>query len=273
MIKKVLFRALLFFVLPILVIILLFNVNTYLGILGILAYIAMIIVTNLTLIYCNKGRIEYAKGNLEEAAKWYKKAAKGKNVDANVITNYGFILFKSGKVEEAEKIFNSVINKSKTSDEKNLAKANLALVTWKKGNLDEAISMMKEVTKNYKTTSIYASLGYLVIERGDLDEALEINLEAYDYNPDNAIIQDNLAHLYHLRGEMDKAEELFTKLMETEPHFPEAYYDYGQYLEDCDKEKEAMEMYQKALTLPFNFNSTISKEKVEESYERLGTRD
>lgn len=272
MIKEMLLKMVLFAGIPIGVIIILFIINPYLGIIGIALYIAGLVLYNMTSIYCIRGRSEYSKGNLKEAARWYEKAAKSKRASNMVIVNYGFILFKTGKLEEAEKIFLSAVKNSKNKDETNMAKANLALVSWKKGNLDEAISMLKEVISEYKTTSIYGTLGYLAIEKGDLDEALKINLEAYDYNPDNTVIQDNLAHLYHLRGEMDKAGELFEKLMGNNPHFPEAYYDYGQYLEDCGKANEAAEMYQKALSCEFNFNSTVTRERIRERYEKLTGR-
>lgn len=272
MIKKLLLKLLLYFIVPIIVIIMLFKVNIYLGIFGTIAYFVTAILINLTLLYSFKGRIEYKEGNLEEAVKWYKKATESKKAGADVIIIYGFILFKMGKTEEAEKIFLSVIQNSKSSDEKNMAKSNLSLILWKKGELDKAISTLKEVILEYKTSSIYGSLGYLVIEKGNLDEALEINLEAYDYNCDNTVIQDNLAHLYHLRGELDKAGEIFVKLIKNKPHFPEAYFDYGQYLEDCGKAKEAVEMYQKALSCQFNYNSTVTREIVQECYEKVSDK-
>jgi tetratricopeptide (TPR) repeat protein len=270
--KKPLLKLILFAGIPVMVIIVLFKINVYLGIAGIISYIAALVLFNMTYIYIVKGQIEYRKGNLEKAASWYEKASKSKKAPINATVVHGFILFKTGKLEEAEKVFLSAVENSKSKDDTNMAKSNLALVLWKKGKLDDAISMLKEVIKEYKTTSIYGTLGYLAIEKGDLDEALEINLEAYDFNPDHPVIQDNLAHLYHLRGEMDKAGELFKKLIESNPHFPEAYFDYGQYLEDCGEINEAAAMYQKALSCQFNYNSTVSRERVLECYERIADK-
>jgi len=132
--------------------------------------------------------------------------------------------------------------------------------------------MLREVITEYRNTAVYGSLGYLAIEKGDLDEALKINLEAYDYNSDNAIILDNLAHLYHLRGEMDKAKEMFEKLMEKEPRFPEAYFDYGKYLEDAGDLEKAREMFSRALKCTFNFNNTITREQVQQELDRLNSK-
>ena len=112
--------------------------------------------------------------------------------------NYGFILLKTGKLDEAQRILQECVSQGRSEDEKNLAKSNLALVLWKKGQLDQAISMLQEVIVKYKTTAIYGSLGYMLIEKGDLDEALKFNLEAL-IQPENAIILD-MRLTVHLRG-------------------------------------------------------------------------
>ncbi|WP_252891475.1 tetratricopeptide repeat protein [Thermoclostridium stercorarium] len=257
---------------PLIVLLILFRISKTAGILGMLAYLVLIFVYNINLFYQIKGQTEYSKGNLQMAEKWFKKAAESGKANADVLVNYGFILFKEGKLKEAEEAFSKAMQKSKNQDEKNRVKSNLALVIWKKGELDKAFGMLKEVIAEYKTTAVYGSLGYLAIEKGDLDEALKINLEAYDYNSDNAIILDNLAHLYHLRGEMDKAGEMFEKLMEKKPHFPEAYYDYGKYLEDAGELDKAREMYEKALKCTFNFNNTITREQVQKELDRVNEK-
>jgi len=267
--KNSLLPLVLYGAIPILAIIILFRINKVAGFLSILAYLLLIVIFNLNIIYRIKAQTEYNKGNLKMAEKWFKKATESKKAGTDVLVNYGFVLFKEGKLKEAEEILLEAVDKSKNKDEKNLAKSNLALIVWKKGELDKAYEMLKEVIAEYKNTAVYGSLGYLAIEKGDLDEALEINLEAYEYNSDNAIIQDNLAHLYHLRGEMDKAGELFDKLIQKEPHFPEAYYDYGKYLEDAGDIQKARDMYRKALSCKFNFNNTITKEQVQNALDRL----
>ena len=205
---------------PIIVIIILFKIDTIVGLIGIVTFLLLIIVVNRNLIYRLKAQLEYGKGNLDNSIKWFAKAANAKKVKADVLVNYGFVLLKSGKLDESEQVLTKAMDKSSSSEEKNFAKSNLALVVWRKGDLDKAIEMLKEVILEYKNTAVYGSLGYLLIEKGDLDEALKVNLEAYEYNSDNAIIQDNLAHLYHLRGEMYKADNLIEKLKKG--CFPEA---------------------------------------------------
>jgi len=267
--QKSLFSLIFLGAIPVIVIIILFRINKLAGFIGILAYLLMIVLLNLNIIYRIKAQTEYSKGNLRMAEKWFRKAAESKKAGTELLVNYGFVLFKEGKLKEAEEILRKAVEKSSNKDDKNLAKSNLALVIWKKGDLDTAFEMLKEVIEEYKSTAVYGSIGYLAIEKGDLDEALKINLEAYEYNSDNTIILDNLAHLYHLRGEMDKAGELFDRLMQKEPHFPEAYYDYGKYLEAGGDIQKACEMYRRALNCRFSFNNTITREQVQNELGRL----
>lgn len=262
--SKPIIGLIIYAVVPAFVIYILFRLNTFAGIFGIVAYFALIFMMNRIPIFRLRAQIEYNKGNYENAAKLFEKAVNSKNAGIDVYVQYGFVLLKSGRLAEAEKILSHALDKSRNNDEKNLAKSNLALAIWKKGDLDTAYTMLTEVISEYKTTAAYGSIGYMAIEKGDLDEALKINLEAWEYNPENAIIQDNMAHLYHLRGDMEKAGEIFKKLVEKEPHFPEAYYDYGRYLEDMNKNDEAAEMYRKALSRTFSFNSTITREQVQQ---------
>lgn len=264
-----LLRMLVYVVVPIILIIVLFRWNIWFGLLGIVLFVLVIAAANRSRIYFIRGKIQYGKGNFDEAVKLLGKAVKGGKTSVEAMASYGFVLFKAGHLQEAEEVLVKAVQKSSTADQRNFAKSNLALVLWKKGSLDEALEMLKEVISEYKTTAVYGSIGYLAIEKGDLDYAMKINLEAYDFNSDDPIIIDNLAHLYHLTGDFDKASELFGKLIEKNPGFPEAYYDYGRFLEDTGKYEEAFEMYNKALSCTFNFNSTITKEQVGERRDKV----
>jgi len=266
---KKLLQMLVYTIIPIILIIILFRWNIWFGIIGIVLFVLIIAALNQSRIYFIRGKIQYGKGNLDEAVKLLGKAVKNGKASVDAMASYGFLLFKTGHLQEAEEVLVKAVKRSSTADQTNYAKSNLALVLWKKGNLDEALTMLKEVISEYKTTAVYGSLGYLAIEKGDLDYAMKINLEAYDYNSDDPIILDNLAHLYHLTGDFEKASELFEKLVEKKPRFPEAYYDYGRYLEDAGKYEEAFEMYNKALSCPFNFNSTITRDQVGERRDKV----
>jgi tetratricopeptide (TPR) repeat protein len=161
------------------------------------------------------------------------------------------------------------MSKLLSADDKMNVKSNMALVLWKKGQIDDALNMLKEVFENYKTTTIYGSLGFLLILKGDLDKALEFNLEAYEYNDSNAVILDNLGQTYYLMGEYDKSKEIYKKLVSSNPSFPEPYFNYGLVMKQKGNVERALELMNQALTYRFSFLSTVSKEEIEAEIEKL----
>jgi tetratricopeptide (TPR) repeat protein len=150
-----------------------------------------------------------------------------------------------------------------------LLKSNIALVQWKKGQLDDAVATLEEVFAGFKNTAVYGSLGYLLILKGDLEKALEFNREAYDYNNQNAVIVDNLGQNYYLMGEYDSAGEVYEKLLAGKPDFPEPYYNYGLVLAATGCRERALELFRKALEQKFSFLSAITREEVEHAIRKL----
>lgn len=265
-------NALLYLILPLLVIFIVSWFSHALSIILIAAYILCGLYRLRGTIYTIIGNWTYSKGNIDNAIRWFKKAYNIKNRKPNTVVSYAYLLLKSGDTEESEKILTSLINTNIGNDNKMLAKSNLALVLWKKDRLDDAIAMLEEVLESYKTSTVYGSLGYLYIAKGDLDKALAFNQEAYEYNSYNKIILDNLGQTYYLRGEYDKAEEIYDKLMLTNPTFPEAYYNHALLLDKTGKTEKAVESLNKALTFKTTFLSTVTGEEIEEKIKDLSAK-
>lgn len=257
--------------LPIIFIILLFVFRPLFGFLGILVYIAYLLFKNRSNLFKYIGGMKYSKGDIDTALAWLKKACESGNPTARTKISYAYLLLKAGKFDESEKVFAGLYKMTLSPDDKNLAKSNEALLIWKKGNLEGAVSILEEVIEEYKTSAVYGSLGYLLLLKGDLDRALEFNLEAYDYNNLNSIIQDNLGSTYYLREEYDKAEEIYEKLLASNPTFPEAYYNYGLVLLKKDNPKKALEFMEKSLNYKLTFLSTVTRDEIETKIEEVKT--
>jgi len=209
------------------------------------------------------GKYYYAKGNSQQGLQWFERAYRSKKATPYTMVLYAYILLKNGNINVAEEILSNLLNSKLDFTDKMNVKSNYALVLWKKGLIEDAVKMLEDVIKQYENTTVYGSLGYILIASGDLDKALEFNLKAYEYNDSNGIIVDNLAQTYYLRKDYQKAEELYKKLMELKPAFPEAYYNYGLVLLQLGKNQEAYESMQKALQYEFSYLSTITKQEVE----------
>ncbi len=255
-------KSLVWFFLPVAVIIILMLSDIWAGTIALAAYILALVILKREKFYTIIGAYNYTRNNIDKAYKWYRRAYNdGKGKPRNVVI-YGYLMLKSGKPDEAESIIKNLLQRDIPKEDRLFAKSNLALAIWKKGDLDGAVEILENVFKEYKTSIIYGSLGFLLILKGDLEKALAFNLEAYDYNNSNAVIQDNLGQTYYLRGEIEKAEEIYGKLIPANPSIPEAYYNYGLVLMNKGKKTEAADNFRKALDYRFTYLSTISEEDV-----------
>jgi tetratricopeptide (TPR) repeat protein len=183
--------------------------------------------------------------------------------------SFAYLLLKQGRNEEAGEVMEHVMKGSglKGNEEIN-AKSTMALVLWKKGDLDGAVEMLTDLHDKYKNSTVYGSLGYLLMLQGDYKKALGYNLEAYEYNGSDKVIQDNLGQNYYLLGEYDKAQEVYEKLIEESPQFPEPYYFYGKVLIARGKLEEGLESMKKAMNYKFSFLSTTTMEEIEEEIKK-----
>jgi len=262
-------KVLINLILPLALIIILGKINIWLSIAGIVIYISIMLYTGRAVIFSVMGGRSYSRGDLDKAIMWFERIYNLKNPPVRSCVSYAYIVLKKGDTEKADDILQNVLKNNPPSFDVPYINSIKALVLWKKGEIDEAVSLLEDVIKSYVTTSVYESLGYMLIEQGDLEKALKVNLEAYEYNSEDKVIQDNLGQTYYLLGDYDKAKEIYEKLIKNIPTFPEAYYNYGLLLEKLGDKEKAADMMKKASGLNFSALSTVSKEKIESELERI----
>ena len=190
------------------------------------------------------------------------------------MVQYAYFLIKAGEYEKAQTLYNNYIFKDiskKKAKDKLLCDINYALLVWKKGDLDYAIELTEDLLEKYKNTAIYVNLGLFKILKGDYENALKTNLEAYDFSPEHLGVLDNLGLNYYHLGEYDKAKEIYEKLFEIKenPSFADCYYNYGNVLLALSLKEEAKAMYEKALTSEFSVFSSVTMEQAEEAIKNL----
>lgn len=241
-----------------------FFVNKLIGIAALAVFALYKIYTNRSFIIVLKANRAFAKNRREESIKLFEKVYNTKGCSFRNKNTYGLLQLKYGDVNKACEVYKELLSENMDENSAKIVRGNYSMVLWKQGRLDEAIEMLKEVYKTYKTSAIYGTLGTFLIEKGDLDEAYKFILESYEYDDTDKVILDNLGQIYYLRGENKKAIETFEKLMEQKPHFPEAYYDYAKALIKEGKYEKALELSKKALSKEFTNLSTIKREDVEE---------
>jgi len=257
------------FALPVIGVIIAARINKWLGIAALLAYLLILVYISRARIYTIIGTRKYGLGRLDEAIKWFGRAYATKRASVRAAVNYAYLLLKNAELQKSEEVLQKEAKKHPENQELPYLKSILALVLWKKGELDQAVEMLGEVIQTYRTTSVYGSLGFMLIQKGDLEKALQFNLEALDFNPRDNIINDNLGQNYFLLGQYDKAREIYENLLAKAPSFPEPYYNYGLLMEKLGNREEALESMKKALSMKFSYLSTITREEIETAISRL----
>jgi tetratricopeptide (TPR) repeat protein len=262
-------KWLVYFLLPAVIILIAMMINRWLGIAALLVYLAILVYLIRPALFTLIGSRKYGQGKTDEAIRLFERAYATGRASTRTSVMYAYILLKHKDLQKSDEILQKLINDKKNSQQLPYIKSIMALVLWKKGNIDEAVSMLEEVIKTYKTTSVYGSLGYLLILQGDLEKALKYNLEAYDYNSSDNIINDNLGQNYLMLGNYEKAAEIYGPLLAKNPTFPEPYYNYALVLDKLGDREKAIETMKKALDQKFSYLSTITKEDIEAKIREL----
>ena len=253
-------KTLINLLLPILIAFAAFNMGgPIIGFAVVIIMVIYFIYKRLPEIYILMAKFNYLKDN-EKMFSLLEKAYKTGRMKPDHKIYYGYMCMREGKYDAAERLYNAALALQKDEGVLARAKTNIALLLWKKGNIDEAVATMDEVYKNYKSTVVY---GYLLLEKKDLEKALEINLAGYDYDNRSDIICDNLAQNYYMLGDYEESRKYAEEVIERAPQFPMPYYNYAKTLIALGEKEKAAEMLKKALTYPFSGVAAITKQEVE----------
>lgn len=247
-----------------------FRFNAYLGN-GLLSIFILYKLYSLrSYFYAMVGNTNYAKGQKDKAMQYFKKASEIKNCSPRIATSYAYLLLKEKDVEGSKEILDKLMSKSNLKlEEESIIKMTLALVYWKKDDINLAVETLEEVYSKFKNSTLYESLGYLLIIQGNYNKALEFNLEAVDYDGSNDVIKDNLAQSYYHLGNYEKASEIYESLTSKGASFAEPYYYYGLLLKKKGETEKAKEMIKTALNFKESFLSRLTKDMMEMELNKL----
>ncbi len=233
------------------------------GVLLLLALAVYVYLANYTNLCMSKAIQQYGSGNVDAAFHWFSKAEK-RGMNGQQKITYAYYLMREGRVEQSEAILNGLLAFKLSPEIKNSAKSNHAILLMKTGRLDEAREELEEIFPTFRTSNVYGSLGYLYILGDDMEKAKEFNLEAYDFNKENAVILDNMVQLYTKLGDYETAYQYATELMEKKPIFIEAYYNAAVVEKELGKLEDAKAHLEHAFTIRPTFLTTVSHEMLQE---------
>jgi tetratricopeptide (TPR) repeat protein len=211
------------------------------------------------------------KKDFEGAAKKIRAGYDKKLLSPFQETFFAFLLLKRfGEAGEAEDITQKVLDRPKLPErDRNFAKLTLSMIYYFNGEIDRAMETVSDLSKDYKTGTMYGIYGCCAIAKGDLAEALRINLEAYKFDRNNHVILDNLGQTYIMLGQFDKAAEIYRDLMARKPSFPEAFYNNALVREHEGDLDEAIYQMKISLQKDFTYLTTIDAEEIVKKIEKL----
>lgn len=208
-----------------------------------------------------KAVMAHSKGDMEKARELYAEVFEKGNDNPRYMLPYSILLLRDGEYEKAKAVLKKVEKypKGLSADQRAQLLSNYAVASWKTGKLDYAIELLREIYRKGPSGTNYGTLGFLLIEKGDLEEALAFNTEAVEYDDEDPVALDNLAQTYYrLAGNKEEALPWFQKayaLKETaiDTNYFLALYDIdeGKY----DEAREKLEVAKAGRFSPLNYGT------------------
>lgn len=176
----------------------------------------------------DQGKYSEAEKQHALAVKLYEEAMQNGMANPSYLMAYSVLLLRTREYEKSKEIMLRVEKMALSADQKKQLRQNYAICLWKMGKLDKAIELLSIAASEGKTSWLYGSLGYMLIEKakqtGDYEEALALNMEGLEYDDEDAVVLDNLGQLYLNIGDREKAREHFKKALKFKPSQVDTLY-------------------------------------------------
>ena len=221
-----------------------------------------------------KGLIAHQKGDIALAKSVYAELYNAGYIRVSYILPWSILLLREGGVDNCKKVKEILAKAQKASDMDPQRKAdllmNFAVADFKLGNTEKALELMERNHQSHPCGNTYGALGYMYVEAGKAEKALEFNTSALEYDDEDPVIYDNLGQLYYrVLGDKEKAFEYFTKAHELKPGQIDTLWFLSRYdLENGDKEA-AMDKLERMMEGRFSPLNYMTASQVQEEIKRL----
>jgi Flp pilus assembly protein TadD, contains TPR repeats len=206
-----------------------------------------------------KALAAHSKGNHEEAYTLYGEAYEAGMNKARFLLPYSILLLRKGEYEKAQEVLKKAEKAPGgiTPPQRTQMLTNYAVASWKLGRVDYAVDLLKEVYRKGPSGANYGTLGFLLIEQGNLEEALAFNKEAMEYDDEDPVALDNLAQTYYrLAGDKEEALSWFKKALEHKEEAIDTNYFLALYDMEAgklEKAHEKLEIARRGRFSPLNY--------------------
>ncbi len=219
----------------------------------------------------NQALAAHSKGEHDKAIALYDEGYKKGMDKARMLKSYSVLLIRFGRFDDALEVLKK-LERTPGVTPKDTASMhiNYAIILWKKGHIDRAIEILEDDFRRVKTGTMYSVIGYLKIEKGDAQAALEFNQAALEYDDEDPVLLDNLAQTYYrLLGDKQTAKGYFDKAYAIKADAIDTNYFLALYDIDAGDYASArghLETARAGFTSPLNY---ASPERIEEKLREI----
>ena len=221
-----------------------------------------------------KAMMMHQKGETDAAMAAYEELYRNGYIQATYLLPYSVLLLRKGGEENYLKV-KEVLKKAEKAPDMNEEKRqqllmNYAVAQYKLGEIEKAIHLLEVSHQRGPCGMTYQALGFLYIEAGDAEKALQYNLEALEYDDEDPITLDNLAQTYYrLLGDKEKAKKYFDKALEYKDNQIDTLYFLSKYDEEAGDKPAAIAKLEKAAEGCFSPLNYAKREMIESDLARL----
>ena len=189
------------------------------------------------------------KGELEKAINALRHAIYINPYYPEAFNNLGTLLIKTKDYDQAEKILNQAIALRGYYGK---AYHNLGRLYMEKKEPEKALTYFKKATTgDLDTMEGFFSLGNICLQLQKYDEAVKAFERSTQLGgTKHPQIVFNLANAYFLNKELDKAENIYRNLSESNPMDPRFIFNLGETLFAKEKFKESLPIFKRAVSIP-----------------------
>lgn len=149
------------------------------------------------------GKYAQSQEKLDEAFGMYHKAYAAGFRRSSVLLAYAILTMQNGDFTRARELMLEVErDKTTSAQDRFTLRVNFSICQWKLGQLDKAIETIRQAGHEKMNSLVYQTLGLFLLEKarqtGEFDEALSFNMEALNYDDEDASVLDNLGQLHLL---------------------------------------------------------------------------